>query len=155
MASDLAAAATAAAMILTSIPTLSISASAEAKLATTQAIATRLATTALRSHGERYCPREHNKSHQYKLSLHVPHSQLQYTDSHKNNTRCTKSRAVQAWDDLEIQKSNSRSSLSEQENPQVPNSWAIRVVKNELWVSGLLLYTYPSLEAINRFCRIV
>jgi len=96
LAGDLAAAATVAAMILTSIPTVSISASAEAKLATTQAIATRLATTALNCHSERYCTREHNKSHQHNLSLHVPHPQLQYADSHKNNTRCTKSRAVQA-----------------------------------------------------------
>jgi len=96
LAGDLAAAATVAAMILTSIPTVSISASAEAKLATTQAIATRLATTALNCHSERYCTREHNKSHQHNLSLRVPHRQLQYADSHKNNTRCTKSRAVQA-----------------------------------------------------------
>jgi len=97
LASDLAAAAaTVAAMILTSIPTVSISASAVPILATTQAIATRLATTALISHSERYCTREHDKSHQHKLSLHVAHPQLQYADSDKNNTKCTKSRAVQA-----------------------------------------------------------
>jgi hypothetical protein len=80
LASDLAAAsATVAAMILTSIPTVSISASAVTILATTQAIATRLATTALISHSERYCTREHNKSHQRKLSLHVAHPQQIHT----------------------------------------------------------------------------
>jgi len=100
LASDPAAAAAAggaaAAVILTSIPTVSRSASAEPKLATTLATVTRADTTATLRHSERYCTREHNKSHQHKLSLHVAHPQLQYADSHKNNTRCTKSRAVQA-----------------------------------------------------------
>ncbi len=116
---------TVAALTPTSTPTISISASAEAKLATTLATRTRIATTAVLSHRECYCTRDHNKSHQQKLSLHLPHPhELQQGDSNNNNnnnTGCTKRRADQASGILDIQKSNSRSSLNQEQIPTRAN----------------------------------